>query len=758
MPIRYKTYNDFSGGINNVLDAKDLAPTKENPGPMEWAELQNVSVEKRGVARTMGALAAHDEVPSQSAVIAPGSGLYVYSSDHSETALQILNLLPADNATSDQGGEVNAVGSWAIGADLTATSVADTDGGAIASNGTSYILKLTADANINTVCEQDYATIIGQRYAASVDMYNRTMSDYMRVVVFVVATSEILYLSSYQTAASWITHYGEFIATATSTRIRVNVSCLSGEISYLDKIYVTKAPSKAFSGDWLALSDVASAQIDLYSDNDDAFSSGALDFGDVSTYVGTIDKINFPTTNTITDANGGFLNNNMQPGQMWKISNAETAANDVLIILTRVTSGTLYVRGTPLTVDADDNNAVTFTKYNSTSFHFVDEALRASPTTGGIVLRPKHYSFVDRIHFFNAIPLTIKDDYASWFLNDIGPKAPTDQYVETTDSGGSRDITSDVDAGEGFEVAVTSNANDGEWVAKTWEVATTFIYDGGQESALYIPSTAQTFATADSDSLDVAIRAHNTGTSYDERISGGRAYCRINLSDDPWALFVDIDMKQGSRATLSGTYNTWQENTGIPSVVHCDGFDSFRLNPDTYESLTGLDPSNTRELFDEDNKYWDTSAIGGNRCFLASARYTDSGGATVHFADRILYSQPGAYDVFPVGNFIDVVRGDADDYVKLVFYKGFLLAFKQRNLFVLDVSDPNPALWYLKDTFPFRGILHAGAVAMTPFGPAWSNEHGCFVYDGNRIVDLTRDKIASSTWPGTSERLLDSSE
>lgn len=739
----YYNLTRFDGGENNWADPKDI-------GDNQLSKAQNVSVDKIGRIRAIGSLGSHSEVPSQGAVVCPGSGLKVYSSDHwREASPTIVDLLAADNVVSDEGGEVNALGSWTEGAgvNITPTNEAqEVDG--IADSGVSgsdHIMKLVMAGGGTGWMYQGATTVVGESYTVSVD-YNLGTSGHAGFRVSNYTTGIIFLARTFSTTgADWQTFELSFTATATTTYIWLTISGSIAETAYFDNCYLTEAPRSDVVGDWLALADVPNAQVDLYSDNDDSFGSGGqLDFGTVSTYVATIDTINFPSTSTITDSTSRFLNKNMQRGQVWKISGCTSETdNNILIVLERVVAGTLYVRGTPLTIRADEDGTVTFTKYNPTAFHFVNEALRASPVGGGVALRPKHYSFVDRIHFGESLDYGNK--YSNWYLNDVGPAAPTDQYVETTDATGDRDITGDVTAGAGFEIAVTDNAAAGDWPAGTWEVASSFTYDDGQESALYIPSTAQTFTTTEGSSQDIAIRAHNTGASYDERISGGRAYHRKTLSDDPWVLLVDIDIQQGTRATLSGNYNAWEDGS-TNYVVYSDGFDSFRRNLDTYESLTGRDPGVSLEEFESNNKFWDTSVIAGNRCFIASARYEGAGGVTSYFRDRILYSQVNQYDVFPIDNFIDVIRGDADDYVRLIHFNGRIMAFKQRNLFIINISDTSPANWFLEKTHYFRGILHPGAVFITPRGVAWSNEIGAFLYDGSQIINLTDFKIDRDTW------------
>lgn len=747
---KYFHINYFEGGLNSISDPRNIDDN-------ELAKAQGISVDKRGKIGTVGALISHAEVPTQAAVLCPASGLKVFSSDHwREVAPTVVDLMHGlgNNAASDQLTEANATTSWSVDGIGTLTSENDEVDG-IAASGTSYVLKFVLGADLDEIEQAPVTTVVGQRYTASASVYMATGTSPTLTRLGIGTTflgSDLLFRET-RALDSWTTLTGEFTATTTATYLHIALAGGgAGKITYIDNVYITGTTSNDILGDWLALANAPNAQVDLYNDSDDSFGSGGqLDFGTVSTYAATADTINFPATNEITDSTGQFLNKNMRRGQMWKISGCTTqTANNILIVLSRVTAAKIYLRGTPLTVAADENGTVTFTKYNPTAFHFVNDALRASPVGGGVALRPKHYSFVDRIHFGKA--LKYGDEYSNWYLNDVGPAAPTDQYVETTDSDGGRNITTDVDAGAGFEIAVTDNAGAGEWPAGTWEVASSFIYDDGQESPLYVPSTAQTFTTTEGSSQDIAVRGHNTGGSYDERISGARFYHRKTLSDDAWVLLADVDMRQGARATLSGNYNVWMDGA-TANTVYSHAFDSFKRNLDTYESLTGRYPSDTVEDFYTDgagttidNKWWSASLIAGDRCFLFSPRYTDAGGNTMHFADHVLYSERGRYDIFPIGNVYQGVRGDADDYVAGAFFNGRLLAFKQRNLFVVNIQDRNDGNWFPEKTHKFRGAQRQAAIFDTPYGPAWCNEWGVWLFNGNEVVDLLKDKVDLDDW------------
>ena len=320
----YQVRNDFGGGLQTLADPRDINVN-------ELSVAKNISVDKKGRIRTSGSLVSHGEVPTQSAIPAPGSGLFVYSSDHwLEASPTVIDLLVADNAASDVGGEVNAVGSWTKVGDGSVASVGDTDGSSIASNGTSYILKVVTSSQ-NTYLEQSLTTVIGQRYTVHADTYSISTGSNFTLIRIVENSSGLPIIDSpVNTEASWTVVDIEFVATETTTKIRLFTTGSGVETGYFDDIYITEVANTDILGDWLALSDIANAQADLYDDNSDSFSAGAVDFGTVSTYTAIIDEINFPTTTTITDASSAFLNNNMVAGQIWKISGS--ANNNILIV------------------------------------------------------------------------------------------------------------------------------------------------------------------------------------------------------------------------------------------------------------------------------------------------------------------------------------------------------------------------------------------------------------------------------------------
>ncbi|KKM70516.1 hypothetical protein LCGC14_1439910, partial [marine sediment metagenome] len=739
------------GGLFNSRDARDIGNG--------LSKAQNISLDVGGKIRTIGGLTDFTKVDgstalTQTAKLCPGSGLKTYGSDHWRGTDTIVDLIAtdasSDSAVSDQYGEVDDVGEWdALGGGTLLSQSAVADEGTYAlhhSGGVSIILSF--DGGVGGI-----PVVIGQKYK----FHARSRSDSVGDAWLLGTTNagEDIWRSNYGLGTgTWETFEIEFIAS--TNRVHILYYHSGSTDSYTDNVYLTAIARRDLDTNWLALADVASGTIDLYDVNSNSFSTELLDFGTVSSYIATIDKINFPTTKTITDSTSQFLNKGIQAGDIRIISGS--ALNNIMFVVEHVTAGTIRARGNPFVVDADDDGTITLTKYNPVAFHYVNEALRASPANGGITLRPKHYSFADRTHFEGAKSSERK--FSGWYANDVGPVAPTSASAHTTN--GNVATQAELVAGTGFEVGITRTADDGEWTAGTYIIAIAFKYDDGQISALYVPTTDEEFGTTivDGDSLTLTTRGKmSASVDYDERISGGYIFCRLDESDEPWSLFADISMVKGARATLSGTYNAWAESNTVHEAYTAN-FKSLKLNLNSYESLAGIDPTTTVEVFTDDNAFWNTSVIARNRCFIGAPRYTAEGGALAHFRDRILYSTAGAYDTFPIDNYIDVVQGDAEDYVKLGAYGNTLLAFKESTLYLIDISDPDDAGWQMKQDankgkYPFRGLAHPGAYFETPVGPAWCNKFGVFLYNGSEIVPLLGDKIELSEHPLAYQRYME---
>ena len=254
----------------------------------------------------------------------------------------------------------------------------------------------------------------------------------------------------------------------------------------------------------------------------------------------------------------------------------------------------------------------------------------------------------------------------------------------------------------------------------------------------------------------------DSSNEYPRRVSGGRIYIREEGSNDEWVLLADIDIKDGARATLEDEYFQWYldgageyritsgSTTGNRGTAYWI-LKSSKPNLDTYETLNGFPPSVKQIAFGQKGSGYKTAVVAGRRAFVANVKYDQNNiGLTSqfndfeHFGDRIMYSEIGKFDLFPAHNFIDVAKGDGEDYVKLSFYGDRLLAFKQRTLQILNIASPSASGWFLEKTVPYAGTLYPYSVCDTEYGTIWANKNGAYLFDGTNVINISEGKIADS--------------
>jgi len=361
-------------------------------------------------------------------------------------------------------------------------------------------------------------------------------------------------------------------------------------------------------------------------------------------------------------------------------------------------------------------------------FYFVDEALRVSDGNFGDLNRTKWYGYIKRTHFQGAGGS--RDTYTGWFENTNTLDAPTELVIHASDY---------PSAGTGFQIKVDDATTGGDWLNKTYQIASSFIYDGAQESLLYVPTSNNTFSPDDGDKLDLDVRATS---AFDERISGARIYVREDSTDEPWTLLLDISMRDGARAKPDGDYTAWASSTAVR--VYSNTVMSASPNIETYEILNGFSNDEASISIGGAAEGYKTAIVANRRVFVANVRTKNKFGEVIHMGDRIMYSPANRFDTFPRSYFIDVIRGDAEEYVKLEEYADRLFAFKQRTLFIINISSPSPGNWFLEATHKYMGVKLPSAVFKTEFGIVWINESGCYLFDGSNIVNLIDGKIRDS--------------
>ena len=151
---------------------------------------------------------------------------------------------------------------------------------------------------------------------------------------------------------------------------------------------------------------------------------------------------------------------------------------------------------------------------------------------------------------------------------------------------------------------------------------------------------------------------------------------------------------------------------------------------DTFKTVNGFS-TKTNSISAE----YKTATIQGKRAYVGNIKQDADGDGTAEiYEDRMLKSQVNKYDTFPSDlGLVDVAIRDGESIVKLESFNDRILQFKQRTLYIINVSE---SVEFLEDTYHFKGIGFPYHAVRTDIGVAFFNQFGCFLYDGRNIIDL----------------------
>ena len=364
------------------------------------------------------------------------------------------------------------------------------------------------------------------------------------------------------------------------------------------------------------------------------------------------------------------------------------------------------------------------------------------------------------------------EDYATHDGRIVG-------YIDKDDPGGYDATTEDPDSHIGAAyITVEQSALAGEWYFasdhKFIQLGMTWIYDGKQESKMSpqkykivdaadkSKTSVQVDSNSPTDEKSLAIGIEFATWPQNPRITGARLYvigygatesAANDIIEDP-LLLATIDavsnLSRNERGSVtwadgkvtqieSASTNQWKSNsTGVSS------FPSL-----TYKILNGYD------AYDNIEARWSHSVVVNRRLYAANVRQKAASSRDLvvgsiqedseykNYPDRMLRSPVNKFDVLPSRNEITVAGNDGQSITGLKTYKGKLLQFKQETVYIINVSED---FEYLEDQVEGIGIKNADAVCDTDVGVAWTTHKGAYLYDGQKIIELTDGKIDQKTW------------
>lgn len=310
--------------------------------------------------------------------------------------------------------------------------------------------------------------------------------------------------------------------------------------------------------------------------------------------------------------------------------------------------------------------------------------------------------------------------------------------------------------GAGFTINVYELTDAGAIDSGKYVFGQSFVWKGGQESTVrqFDQSTTAAWALKLADDISSIIVRVKATAPYNAGIEGGRIYMKNIDADDPlWYHIIDISFEHGIKAAGSESFTQWDAVRSLETALIAVGSVSnnslfteqvkvFSLL-DTYESLNGYDES---DLIQSTKGIHFKSAVIVNRtAYLGNVRHSDQ-----NFPDTVLKSLPNKFDTFLRNRKIDVVTADGEDIITMATFANSILQFKQRTLYIIDVSREIDSL---QGKYEFRGVLYHYHVVTTAFGVFWFNDYGVFWYTGEQIIDMfmdfdapTRRKISLTSW------------
>ena len=388
-------------------------------------------------------------------------------------------------------------------------------------------------------------------------------------------------------------------------------------------------------------------------------------------------------------------------------------------------------------------------------YYKVEESIRCCDTADKNDCKIQWYGWIQRRHFDGANASDDDNSYMDYFAKDNDLALPTEVSLSSATSTAGATASNPGTVGNGFTVAISTETDeDGLVEAGTYELASTFIYDGNQESLPKKYTTTHTVSEANEfKALSVNIGAKGP---FDERISGGRVYIRKVGDDSEFIMLVDIDLTKGARTKLSDDYTAWHDAGSsqykCPNATVADNFRITELGFITYEVINGFSSSIFSNALGDSGEHWKDAVVANNRVFVCNVTMKDEdtgdtkADATLRsYPDRIMYSMPNRYDTFPSTNFIEAAKGDADVYVAIEAYADRLLAYKNKSLDIINIAGDDRN-WFLEDSKKYQGVLHPEAVKRTQYGIIWANKQGLYLYNGSSITNLRENKISDSDW------------
>lgn len=286
------------------------------------------------------------------------------------------------------------------------------------------------------------------------------------------------------------------------------------------------------------------------------------------------------------------------------------------------------------------------------------------------------------------------------------------------------------------------------------------LYKNSESPALFLGDIAQQDVTGNNERKRfLYFGLYGRVPSTNQRITGYKFYWGLIENYDTSAndyasgsvtnkfLLAEVDFIQGIRWAGKDTYDNFTEeltsSSGgnfynyiypVGAYANASYFVGKQIGKLSLEEPYLVDK---RSLIGPANTGFKTVAIANRRAYIGNVKYYDSQGNLVEKNDRILKSKINEFDYFEEDGFIDVEVEDGDDIISLQTVGPKLLEFKTQKLYIINTSR---RLEFLEGVFEYKGANFENHITKGEGFVTWFNEHGLYVYDGQRIHDLVIGK------------------
>ena len=347
-------------------------------------------------------------------------------------------------------------------------------------------------------------------------------------------------------------------------------------------------------------------------------------------------------------------------------------------------------------------------------------------------------------------------------INDQDTSAVTLDSADIP-SAGNVDIMCDMSYQVGGSTVPVGWGKDESTVEK-YNFYASFVYDGNQEStATEIGSDKSLGGGANNSEMnDMTIYPQVLGgATFNKRITSVRLYYRkVDASEDvlfflgDFPTFIDRDSSENVASDTKTPHSGACALIGDGSGKGDDGtytlgagIGNYHEKPPTvytHAVMSGMRPRTVST-----NPLFKTAVVHNQRLYVGNVSHKtpESPSARRSYPDRMLKSLKNRHDCIPDNQYVDVVRRDGENIVRLESLGNRLFQFKERTLYVLVSAGQEE---YLEGTYAGMGILHPEAVASSPYGMFWVNEFGAYIFpiggESSNPQSITDGKIDKDDW------------